>query len=93
MPSSSIVYLLFVIRSAQCFEVPPWTLAAAAQIFPEWLWSPPAPSPPTRLLLSTDDELMTIIDRAARPPVDGRELFEAVEPPLVSVMVPTCNPG
>ena len=43
MPSSSIVYLLFVLRAAQCFEVASWSLAAAAQIFPEWLWSPPTP--------------------------------------------------
>ena len=47
MPPSSTLYLLFVLPAAQCFEVASWSLAAAAQIFPQWLWSPPTPSPAT----------------------------------------------
>ena len=83
MPLSSIACLLFVIRAAECFEVASWSLAAAAQILPQWLPAPPTPSPTSSPLLYTEDEVMALINRAARPParpVDGRELSE-VSPP------------
>ena len=86
MPSSSTLYLLFVLPAAQCFEAASWSLAAAAQILPQWLWSPPTPTPPTHPLLS-EDEVIALIDGATRPPVDGRELSE-VSPPASATLPP-----
>ena len=38
------------------------------------------------------DELAVRVDRATRPIVDGAAA-PALAPPLISVMVPTCNPA
>ena len=48
---------------------------------PAWALS----SPP-----HSTDELATRVDRATRPHVDGTAA-PTIEPPLISVMVPTCN--